>query len=241
VLAAAAAALVFYLDPPSVPARGAVAYWTHLVLSLAAVGVLVVLIFSVVDATRMSTGLIRALAERPTDWPRRTLARFEARCGVPARLLEGWIDFEFIVALTRGVSRFIYCPFAVLLLLIVSRSTVFDAWDFPLPLLVLLACAALYATFCALTLRRAAEDARRTIVASYEDECLRLEAARAGADGTDPQRLARALRTLLERIKTTREAAFLPLTQQPAVRALLIPFGGFGGLSLVEYLVFAQA
>jgi hypothetical protein len=158
---------------------------------------------------------------------------------VPARLLEGWIDFEFIVALTRGVSRFIYCPFAVLLLLIVSRSTVFDAWDFPLPLLVLLAAAALYATFCALTLRGAAEDARRSIAAAYEDECLRLEAAGAGADGADPQRLARALRTLLERIKTTREAAFLPLTQQPAVRALLIPFGGFGGLSLVEYLVFA--
>jgi hypothetical protein len=240
-LAFAAGALVLYLDPPSVPARGEVAHWTHLLLSLAAVSVLVVLIFSVVDATRMSTGLIRALSERPTDWPRRTLARAEARCGVPARLLEGWIDFEFIVAFTRGVARFIYCPFAVLLLLIVSRSTVFDAWDFPLPLLVLLAAAALYATFCALSLRRAAEEARRCIVASYEDECLRLEAAGAGADGADPQRLARGLRTLLDRIRNTREAAFLPLTQQPAVRALLIPFGGFGGLSLIEYLVFAQA
>jgi hypothetical protein len=159
---------------------------------------------------------------------------------VPARLLEGWIDFEFIVALTRGVTRFIYCPFAVLLLLIVSRSTVFDAWDFPLPLLVLIAAAALYATFCALSLRRAAEEARRSIIAAYEDECLRLEAA-GDADGADSQRLARGLRTLLDRIRNTREAAFLPLTQQPAVRALLIPFGGFGGLSLVEYLVFAQA
>ena len=241
VLAFAAGALVLYLDPPSVPARGAVAYWTHQVLTGASVSVLVVLIFSVVDATRMSTGLIRALSERPTDWPRRTLARSEARCGVPARLLEGWIDFEFIVALTRGVTRFIYCPFAVLLLLIVSRSTVFDAWDFPLPLLVLLATAALYATFCALSLRRAAEEARRSILASYEDECLRLEAGRPQSDGADPARLASGLRTLLERMKSTREAAFLPLTQQPAVRALLIPFGGFGGVSLIEYLVFAQA
>ncbi len=40
-------------------------------------------------------------------------------------------------------------------------------------------------------------------------------------------------------MKGTRAAAFLPLTQQPAIRALLIPFGGFGGVSLVEYLVFA--
>jgi hypothetical protein len=235
-LAVAAAALVLYLDPPSVPARGAVAFYTHQVLRATSVGVLAVLIFSVVDATRMSTGLIRALAERPTDWPRRTLARFEARCGVPARLLEGWIDFEFMVAFTRGVTRFIYYPFAVLLLLIVSRSTVFDSWDFPLPLLVLVATAALYATWCALSLRRAAEEARGEIIAGYEDECLRLRAA---AHGEESQRLATAVCTLVERMKGTRSAAFLPLTQQPAIRALLIPFGGFGGVSLLEYLVFA--
>jgi hypothetical protein len=240
-LAVAACALVLYLDPPSVPGRGEVAYWTHQVLTGASVAILIVLIFSVVDATRMSTGLIRSLSERPTDWPRRTLARFEARCAVPARLLEGWIDFEFIVALTRGVTRFIYCPFAILLLLIVSRSTIFDAWDFPLPLLVLVAAAALYATFCALSLRRAAEQARSLIIAAYEDECLRLDSGRPQPDGADPARLASGLRALLERMKQTREAAFLPLTQQPAVRALLIPFGGFGGVSLIEYLVLAQA
>ena len=237
-LAVAAAALVLYLDPPSVPARGEVAIWTHQLLRAASVGVLAVLIFSVVDATRMATGLIRALAERPTKWPRRTLARFERRCGVPVKLLDGYIDFEFIVAFTRGVSRFIYYPFAVLMLLIVSRSTVFDAWDFPLPLLVLAATAALYATWCALSLRRAAEEARTQIIAAYEDECLRLRAA---AHGEESQRLATAVCTLADRIKNTREAAFLPLTQQPAVRALLIPFGGFGGVSLVEYLVFASA
>src|SRR4249920_1127598 len=76
-LACAAGALVFYLDPPSVPARGEVAYWTHQLLTGAGIAVLVVLLFSVVDATRMATGLIRALAERPTDWPWRTRARFE--------------------------------------------------------------------------------------------------------------------------------------------------------------------
>jgi len=236
-LAFAAGALVMYLDPPAVPARGEVAFWTHQCLRTASVAVLVVLIFSVVDATRMSTGLLRALAERPTDWPRRTLARFERRCGVPARLLEGYVDFEFIVALTRGVSRFIYYPFVVLMLLVASRSTVFDSWDFPLPLLALVATAALYATWCALSLRRAAESARAQIVAGYEDECLRLRAAAGGGDG---ERLATGVCTLVERIKGSRAAAFLPLTRQPAVRALLIPFGGFGGLSLVEYLAFAQ-
>ena len=38
-------------------------------------------------------------------------------------------------------------------------------------------------------------------------------------------------------IRSTREGAFAPFTQQPALRALLLPFGGYGGVQLVEYLI----
>ena len=87
----------------------------------------------------------------------------------------------------------------------------------------------------------AAEEARRCILASFEDECLRLERAARKPTARTRRGSRAGVRTLLERMKNTREAAFLPLTQQPAVRALLIPFGGFGGVSLIQYLVFAQA
>jgi hypothetical protein len=31
--------------------------------------------------------------------------------------------------------------------------------------------------------------------------------------------------------------AFAPFTQQPALQALLLPFGGYGSVQLVEYLM----
>ena len=41
---------------------------------------------------------------------------------------------------------------------------------------------------------------------------------------------------LMERIRNNREGAFAPLAQQPALQALLLPFGGYGSVQLIEYL-----
>lgn len=43
---------------------------------------------------------------------------------------------------------------------------------------------------------------------------------------------------MLAEIRALREGAFAPLTQQPLVRALLLPLSGAGGLGLLEYLFF---
>ncbi len=40
----------------------------------------------------------------------------------------------------------------------------------------------------------------------------------------------------MERIRNTREGAFAPFPQQPALQALLLPFGSYGGVQLIEYL-----
>jgi hypothetical protein len=42
---------------------------------------------------------------------------------------------------------------------------------------------------------------------------------------------------LMERIRNTQEGAFAPISQQPALQALLLPFGGLGGVQLIEYLM----
>ena len=48
---------------------------------------------------------------------------------------------------------------------------------------------------------------------------------------------AEQIKLLMERIRNTREGPFASFTQQPALQALLLPFGGYGGLQLVEYLI----
>jgi hypothetical protein len=41
----------------------------------------------------------------------------------------------------------------------------------------------------------------------------------------------------LDKPVTQHEGAFLPFSQEPAVQALLLPFGGWGGITLLEYFV----
>jgi hypothetical protein len=42
---------------------------------------------------------------------------------------------------------------------------------------------------------------------------------------------------LLQRIDELREGAFSPFSQQPLVRAMLLPLGSIGGTALIEYLL----
>ncbi|MFZ2312763.1 MAG: hypothetical protein WAV82_09110 [Methylobacter sp.] len=49
--------------------------------------------------------------------------------------------------------------------------------------------------------------------------------------------LEKQVSNVLNQIRNIGEGAFLPLSQEPAVQALLLPFGGWGGIKLVEYFV----
>ena len=41
----------------------------------------------------------------------------------------------------------------------------------------------------------------------------------------------------MRRIEELREGALSPFSQQPVVRAMLLPLGGFGGTALLNYLL----
>jgi hypothetical protein len=113
-----------------------------------------------------------------------------------------------------------------------------------------------------IVLRRAADRAKRTALEHYRADLLWLEGGQDNAElcgyaetrveGDRPHEAPLALdqlrsetrdaapaqiRGLIEGIETTREGPFLPLLQQPFVKALLLPFGGLGGASLIEPLL----
>jgi hypothetical protein len=44
----------------------------------------------------------------------------------------------------------------------------------------------------------------------------------------------------MARIRDMKDGAFLPLSQQPVIRAFLIPLGGYGGISLMDWLAYAR-
>jgi hypothetical protein len=53
----------------------------------------------------------------------------------------------------------------------------------------------------------------------------------------DGERLAVQLELLSRRVEELRDGAFTPFSQQPLVRAMLLPLGSFGGTALLEYLL----
>jgi hypothetical protein len=42
---------------------------------------------------------------------------------------------------------------------------------------------------------------------------------------------------MLRQIEGLRDGAFSPFSQQPVVRAMLLPLGGFGGTALLSYVM----
>ena len=112
-------------------------------------------------------------------------------------------------------------PFVVLFLMIISRLTYFDRWDWPLSLVAIIGLNSLYAIVAAAILRRSAERTRSESLTTLREERIRCL-----AKGED--RAVRLLDRLIDEIKSLSQGVFAPISQQPVVRAFLVPFGGIG-------------
>jgi hypothetical protein len=233
--------VAFFFDPLNLPYRGETAHVWASYATLASLVLCGALVFVVVDATRRATRLIRCITDRRTRWPDRVIAKHVRETRLPEQHLEHWIDLRAVVELTKSVNTFIYFPFLVLLLLVVARSSLFDSLNFPLPLVAVLCGVVLYLVYCAVSLRSAAENARSVALSHYKDQLLLAKGGQVpdvpstNAVPVDAGKLRAQLEEIIERIKSTKDGAFAPLLQQPFLKGLLIPFGGFGGMSLLEY------
>jgi hypothetical protein len=104
-------------------------------------------------------------------------------------------------------------------------------WDMPVGLYVVFGLSAAYRVIAAHTLRRLAERTRRLALESLENEIV-------AATGRESDRgLASQLKLLRDNVERMRDGAFAPFTQQPILKAFLVPVMSYGGLALVEYLM----
>ncbi|HSI56275.1 MAG TPA: hypothetical protein VLA16_01880 [Ideonella sp.] len=223
-------------EPPGTPLRGPLSESVHSVLALSAVVVMNFLVFAVADATRLSVRFARRLRGQRANWPPRTMYHFAQRLGrLPRRLLDHWIDLQFVARRTRCVTGLIYYPFIVLSLLLLSRSRTFDDWHMPTAVLLMALFSVGIVLACAVALRRVAENSRRRALADVRDTLLR-----AHAHGAPAQPPTAQLELLRRQIEELREGAFAPFSQQPLLKALLLPFATLGGTTLLDYLALAN-
>jgi len=232
--------LVFGQQKP--PTRGTLsldAYeWITFILTFATL----FLVFFVADTTLLCWRMIKALREKTVVWGPGAVRKYSDRLGLDGGyghrlrhqhccLEDDWIDLLFISKRTKCITNLLYYPFLVIALILVSRSRLFANYIPNIPDLVTMGLGVVIVIACAVALRWSAEASRDKARRKLNDE---IAAARSLQDGGP---LASQLELLLRRVEELRDGAFSPFSQQPVVRAMLLPLGSIGGTALLEYLM----
>ena len=187
----------------------------------------------VFDATLLCLRFVKELCRSSTEWPAETTAQFGDRLGLEHQFVDESIDLDFVAKRTSCISTLIYYPFILIALLFVSRSTVFANYSPTLTVLAFHGTCLTIVFGCAIALCLAAQAVRSAAKRNLTDGviCAKGPCAKESDDGG---RRAGQLEALLVRVDGLREGAFSPLSQQPLVRALLLPLSGFGWTKLLE-------
>ncbi len=184
-------------------------------------------IFWVGYETRVCTRFVEALRGVPNEWPDTLLKRTNDETGVAPDQLENYLDFQLIVRATQRIEWLIYLPFVSLFFMMLAGSHFFGALDFSLAQVFPIGLALTYALYHAWLLNKSAKKMRGRAINYYKDKRSRLGPPSLNTEPFD---------RLIRRINNTHEGAFAYVAQQPALQALLMPFGGYGSVQLIEYL-----
>lgn len=224
------AGVVFrFLGTPVVPYRGNVAWFADVIALFACVFSFILLIFYVVDVVLLDSWFIKKLSTAPSRWPAQALRACTRSDHGTDAFLRDWLDVNFVAKRTDLVGSLVIAPFLVLALLIVSRLSYFDRWDWPVSLMVVLGTHSIIAIASVLMLRRSAERGRHRALE-------RLGRQRLGCVAADDGTRLRFIDRLIEDIASVRQGAFAPLPQHPVVGAFLLPFGSITAVGILEFL-----
>lgn len=241
-------ALYVLLPVEDVPIRGDYAgvwMWTWVIHTVA----FQMLVFWVMDANLLLSRFIRQLSQGHFVWPKALRAQWAT---LPSGVMNAYVDDYLTVTLiakrTSAVNRLIYAPTLVMLVLMASRSTVFDNWSAPLSSSLILVLNAAILLGSALTLRRAAERAREVALARLDHYLLQgthpenigLSSDRSAAEAPGPEAICKQLNLLRQRIKDLRTGAFAPYSEEPFLRAVMVSLTGLGGSAILEAMNLVQ-
>lgn len=214
---------------PVSPLRGDVAFWADKAVLATSVILFVVLVFHVIDTVLLDERLIRRLSGARSEWPDSECLAW-AETDRTREFMQDLMDVRFIAQRTEVTGRFVLGPFIVVFVMIISRLSIFDRWDWPPALIAIIGINSAYAIFAALVLRRTAEGARRGALRRLKDDRLKCRAA-------NDKACVDFLNNIIKEIDELKEGAFAPISQQPALRAILVPLGGLGTAAALELLL----
>jgi hypothetical protein len=213
---------------PVTPARGDIALSVDKWILGAAVLGMMILTFYVVDAIRLNSNLIRIVAGGVTQWEPNIAAGRSRIPPLTEEDLARYHDVAFVARRTEAVAPLIWYPLIVLAVMVVARSSFFDNWSWPVSLILVFSLNALWAFGSAAFLRRSAEQLRRAAIGKLQ--LLRVESYKSS-------RRRQMFDELIAEIRGLKNGAFAPLSEQPFIRAVILPSGGLGLLAVAQRLL----
>ncbi|MGE8185833.1 hypothetical protein [Pseudomonas sp. NPDC086278] len=190
------------------------------------------LVFWVVDANLLLTRFIRHLSAHYAIWPGSLQLEHKEIFGVLKHpCIDEWVDVQLIAKRTSAVNRLIYAPTVVMLILLASRSSLFDNWPTPPSIVITFLLTALILLGSALSLRRAAEKARTVALRRVDAYLLKTPETTPNYD---------KFRMIRDRIATLNTGSFSRYSEDPLIRALLLSLTGIGGSAIVDALNYAK-
>ncbi len=135
-------------------------------------------------------------------------------------------SMDLLVRCTDLIGPVVVLPLILMVLLLLSRSTIFEGWNWTAPLIVFHVGLAVYILFIAVEFQREASHAREAVLD-------RLREARLGAEVGE----ATEIENVMEYIRSRRDGAFVSWTQQPILKALVLPLGAWALIELLEALL----
>lgn len=225
--------LLEVLGRPSRHIRGTLCYTIDPVLLYGSVALMLLLVFYVLDATKLCHLFIRKLSSKNTVWRNVSVSvpdRATSSNGPSDAQRDNLRKIRVIAERTDAVGLCSKLPFIVLFLMIVSRHSVFDNWDWPIGLVLIFVFAFAAVLCCGWLLRRSARRAQQVAVDMLRTERDALLRSSPELTLADPK--VQHLTHPIEEIGAIRTGAFSPIGESPILGALLIPAGGIGLLEL---------
>lgn len=226
--------LMNLLGWPSRPFRGAPTGVIDIICLAVSVGCFVFLTYFVLDAARLANGFFRDLSNKDVFWDWGGHEECVAQYGCNENTRGSLDKLRLTANHSQAVGSWVLYPLIVLLLMVVSRNGIFDNWDWPISLVLIIAVAGIAVLGSSTLLRSSARRARAVAlntINAERDFLLSLPLEKRPEDPTI-EYLDHAVREI-NRIRT---GAFSPMSENPVLKAVLIPTGGLGLMELIILL-----
>jgi hypothetical protein len=190
-----------------------------------------VLIFWVIDAILLTRAFLLDLERDEPQWPKNSLKSLHAELGLPDELAAIWLNLRLVAQRTSWVGTFIWYPSLVIAGIFAATFTFeYGRYRFETNPVTLIAGVALIVA-SVVVLREAAESWRADVLRKLDNRRLSLLAVKP----SNPDAIAQT-QVLIDLVSHLRDGSFAPYSEQPLVRAVLLPTVTFAATAGFPYL-----